>query len=330
MSERKELKDSLWVEKYRPRKIEDLRLSDDYREDFQKFIKTKNIPHLLLHGPPGSGKSTAARILCSKNGLAKNKFDNVLEINGSSKSSRGISFVENVIEPFLKYPPVGDDPFRIVFVDEIDNFTPDSFKSLRGIVEKYSKFGRFVTTCNYISKIPDPIQSRFGSGIYLFEKIPVEFVLSYCKQILDKEEIKYEEKDIQYVVDSLYPDVRKIVGVLQRNSSSGELKIQEDILTNEKKIVTTTLELIDFLKKSEVSKVNKNMSDILKLVNTPGLQFRNVYEQLFFSKGIPVPCKVIINKYSNEHNFCLSPSMHFMGMIFEIIQSMKDYNESIS
>lgn len=325
-----ELKDSLWVEKYRPRKIEDLRLPEDYKIDFTKYIKDKDIPHLLLYGPAGSGKSTLARILCSKNGLITKKMDNVLEINGSAKSSRGISFVSEVIEPFLKHPPAGNDPFKIVFIDEIDSFTPDSFKALRGIIEKYSKFGRFVVTCNYVSKIPDPIQSRFGSGMYLFEKIPTDFIISYCKQILEKEEIKYDEKDVKYVVDSLYPDVRKIVGILQRNSATGELKIQENILTNEKKIVTTTTELIEFLKNGESKKVSKNMSEILNLVNTPGLQFRNVYEQLFFSKGVPVPCKVIINKYSNDHNFCLSPSMHFMGMIFEIIQSMKEYSNATS
>lgn len=323
-----ELKDSLWVEKYRPRKIEDLRLPEDYKKDFIRYIKNKEIPHLLLHGPPGSGKSTLARVLCSKSGLISKQKDNVLEINGSAKGSRGISFVEEVIEPFLKYPPLGNDPYRIVFIDEIDNLTPDSFKSLRGVIEKYSKFGRFVTTCNYISKIPDPVQSRFGSGIYLFEKIPNEFVVEYCEYILTQENVKYDKKDIQYVIDSLYPDIRKIVGILQRNSSSGELKIQENILTSEKRLVTSTLEIIEFLKNNEVSKTSKNMQEILTLVNTAGLQFRNVYEQLFFSKGIPVPCKVIINKYSNEHNFCLSPSMHFMGMIFEIIQSLKDYNTS--
>lgn len=321
-----EIENSLWIEKYRPKKIEDLKLPEDYMKDFKYFIKNQNIPHLLLHGPPGSGKTTVSRVLCSKNGIVSKPKDNVLNLNGSSKKTRGISFVEEVIEPFLKYPPVGNDPFRVVFIDESDQLTTDSFRSLRGIIEKYTKFGRFILTCNYISKIPDPLQSRFGSGIYLFDKIPTEFVMNYCEFILNNENVKYKKEDIKYITDSLYPDVRKIVGILQRNSSTGELVLQENILTSEKKLIVLVNDLIELLKNGEIKKVNKNMTDILNLVNTPGLQFKNVYEQLFFTKGIPVPCKIIINKYSNDHNFCLSPSMHFMGMIFEIIQTMKDYN----
>lgn len=323
-----EIQNNLWVEKYRPKKIDDLRLPEEYMKDFQSFIKNKDIPHLLLHGPPGSGKSTAARILCSKNGIISKARDNLLEINGSSKRSRGIQFVEDVIEPFLKYPPMGSDPFKVVYIDEADNCTPDMYKSIRGIMERYSSIGRFIFTCNYISKIPDPLQSRFGSGIYLFEKIPTSFVMDYCKTILEQENVEYEEKDIQYIIDSLYPDVRKIIGILQRNSTSGKLVIQENILTSEKKLITDTVELIECLKNNNSKQVNKSLQEIVQLVNTPGIQFRNVYEQLFFSKGIPAPCKVIINKYSNDHNFCLSPSMHYMAMVFEIIQSLKDYNNA--
>lgn len=320
------LENSLWIEKYRPKKIEDLRLPEDYMKDFKNFIKSQEMPHLLIHGPAGSGKTTVARVLTSKYGLVSKPKDNVLFVAGSSKKSRGIGYVEDVIEPFLKYPPIGKDPYRIVFIDEGDNFSGDSFKSLRGIIEKYQKFGRFIFTCNYISKIPDPLQSRFGSGIYLFDKIPTDFIIEYCEYILKQEDITdYKKEDIKYIVDSLYPDVRKIVGILQRNCSSGKLVIQENILTSEKKLVVLVSDLVELLKNKETGKINKTMTDILNLVNTPGLQFKNVYEQLFFTKGIPAPCKIIINKYSNDHSFCLSPSMHFMGMIFDIIQSLKDY-----
>jgi DNA polymerase III delta prime subunit len=322
-----EIVNTLWVEKYRPKEIKDLVLPDEYRKEFEKFIERRDIPGLLLAGPPGSGKSTLARILTSKYGIMNNPNDNLLEINGSAKETRGISFVQDVIEPFLKVPPI-IDKYKIVFIDEGDYLTDASFNSLRNVIEKYSKYCRFIFTCNYISKIPEPIQSRLET--YMFKQFPIEFVVNYGKNILDKESVKYSEVDLKYICESLYPDVRKVTNSLQRCSMSGELKVNKDVvLSNEKVLLSNVVEIINFTVKKENSKIGKILTSVVEILNEQDLDFRNIYQALFFMKEIPIPAKIVVNKFSISHNDCLIPSMHFMAMIFEIIKSLQEYQNGI-
>lgn len=324
-----ELLESLWIEKYRPKKLDDLILPEQYMKDFKKIVERGSLPNLLFSGPPGGGKSTIARVLCSKHGVLNNSEDNLLTVNGSAKKTRSINYVDEVIEPFLKTPPIRDN-FKVVFIDEADNLTGDSYKSLRGIIEKYHvAYGRFIFTCNYISKIPDPVQSRFIS--YPFRQLPKDFVFDYCIKILQNENVEYDDKVVKMVINNLYPDIRKIVNLLQRSTWSGKLDInEEDALTIERKITTHVLQVISFLEKAQDNKLGSVVTSIIDIINGEDLEYRNVYNELFFMDKVPAPAKIVINKYSNSHQNCLIPHMHFMAMVFEIIKTLRDYRKALS
>ena len=317
-----ELMDSIWVEKYRPKILEDLALPEQYTLDFKRMIAKCELPNLLFSGPPGGGKTTLARVLCSKTGVLFNNSDNMLSVNGSSRKTRGIGFVDDVIEPFLKHPP-GGDKYKVVFIDEADKLTTDGYDSLRALIEKYHvAYGRFVFTCNYLSRIPDPVQSRFIP--YVFSQIPKEFVLRYCKTILDSEKVDYKDVDIKVAITNLYPDVRKIVNALQRASWEGKLKLSEkDVITKERKVTTFIRQIISFIEKGQNQKIGSSVNSIVEMVSAQDLEYRNVYTELFFGNNIPAPAKIVINKYSNGHQNALVPHMHFMAMVFEIIRSLQ-------
>jgi len=325
-----ELLDSLWIEKYRPTTLDNLVLPEQYKFDFKKMIEKCSIPNLLFSGPQGGGKTTLAKILCSKNGVLFNRKDNMLMANGSAKKTKSINFVDSVVEPFLKYPPSGDK-YKIVFIDEADHLTHDSFNSYRGIIEKYHvKYGRFIFTCNYLSRIPGPVQSRFTP--YTFSQISKEFVLNYCKSILDNEKITYDEKDINFIIDQLYPDVRQIVNNLQKSSWDKKLKFnKKDIITKEKIITSTIIEIISFIEKKETQHIGRSVNSLIELLSAnQDLEYRSIYTNLFFNPKIPAPAKIIINRESNKHQNCLIPHMHFMGMVFEIIKALMDFMKARS
>jgi len=321
-----DLLNTLWVERYRPKKLDEMVLQDSDRSDFETFIANRDIPVLLLYGPPGGGKTAIAQILSSPLGVLKNPRENLLTINGSGQSTRGIGFVEGTIEPFLKIPPDGTDKNKIVFIDESDNLTRDAMLSLRNIIEKYSEYGRFIFTCNHLSKMEDAITSR--SQLYEFRRMPIEYIASFATKIMDNEKIKYSEEDLKYICESLYPDIRRIVNTLQKNSMSGELKIDKSaILTTERKIITSILEIINFINSNQKNKIGNIISEIIKLLNERDIEYKRIYEDLFFRKEIPPNCKIAINKYSNDHQTCLVPSMHFMALVFEMINNLTKYLE---
>lgn len=332
-----EIAKALWIEKYRPKTINDLVLPERYVFDFKKSIERQELSNYLFSGPPGGGKSTLARILTSKEGVLHNRADNLLTVNGSAQRTRNIGYIDKVVEPFLKTPPARDK-YKVVFIDEADNLTPDAYKSLRGIIEKYQvAYGRFIMTCNFVSVIPEPVQSRFTH--YVFKQIPKEFAISYAQEILIAENIEYLEKDIHFMVDQLYPDIRQIVDSLQRYSKmkpkdpkkTGRLDVNEGtITTNEKKIMANILEIVTHVGKGEDKQIGRPVGNIVEILKSEDLEYRGLYTQLFFMEKFPTPAKIIVNKYANNHQGCLIPTMHFMAMVFKIIKVLQEYRKAVT
>lgn len=208
---------NLWVEKYRPRRIDEIILPAEIKAKVKEWLKEpKTLPHLILVGSPGSGKTSLASIIV--NSIIRNRSD-FMYINGSS--DRGIQSVREVVE-FVKYQPL-NSPIKIVFIDEADNLTLDSFKALRATMEAYQEYNRFIFTGNY-DVFPESIQSRCHT-IRLYE-IPYQKVVDLAKNILLNEEISYDEKILLKVVDIYYPDMRKIINTLQSITKNGMLDIK--------------------------------------------------------------------------------------------------------
>ena len=319
------LVDSMWVEKYRPKTLEDLVLPKSTMKIFREMMAKKEIPNLLFHGPQGGGKSTLARIITSKVGVLQDKGSNLLTVNGSAKKSRGIGFMDEVVDPFLRHPP-SSDKYKIVFIDEADKLTKDGFDSLRSMIEVYiESYGRFIFTGNYISKIPGPVQSRFM--IFPFERIPKDYVHKYCKGIVESEKIEHDDESIDLIVSTLYPDIRGMVQALQKASYTGKLEVnKEDLITMENTLLGFVLELIDYVDKNQLHKVGKVIDSILNILKENDVDYPKIYESLFFKK-ITAPVKIIVNDYSKGHQNSLNPVMHFVAMVFDIMKTMGEYNQ---
>jgi len=314
-----DLLEQVWVEKYRPKNLEDIKLEDNQKKFLYSCLQKKEIPHLLMVGPPGSGKTTSALII--KNSLISDRCD-ILMLNGSS--DRGIDVVRSAIEPYLKIPPSKSN-HKIVFIDEFDYMTKEAQESLRHIMEKYISVGRFLCTGNYISKIEPALLSRFQK--FEMKTIPEDFAFEYCEKILKSEKIEYDKQIVQMVIKSLIPDIRQIVNTLQQNIVDGKLIgiSKEKLITLDKKIGGLVCKICDSIgKQDSESVINSTIPDIENCFSEGEPDYISIYNTLSRSKIAPW-AKIVVNKYCNTHNSCAIPSIHFVAMVFEIIQSGQMY-----
>ena len=210
-----------WVEKYRPQTLEDIVGQKQIISRLEKYVGNNSMPNLMFTGPAGVGKTTTALALV-KSILGEYWRQNFLELNASD--ARGIETVRNNIKNFCRLKPVGA-PFRIIFLDEVDNMTKDAQHALRREMEMYTKTASFILSCNYSSKIIDPIQSR--CAIFRFAPIKGENIKDRLKFICNSENISFDEKGIEAIVYFAEGDMRKAVNILQA-ASTDEDTITED------------------------------------------------------------------------------------------------------
>ena len=207
----------IWTEKYRPKNLSEVVGQKHVTERLKAYVASGNMPHLLFTGPAGTGKTTCS-LAMAKEMFGEEWRGNFIELNASDE--RGIDVVRGKIKEFARTAPLGTAEFKIIFMDEADALTSDAQAALRRTMEKYSKICRFVLSCNYSSKIIDPIQSR--CAVFRFSPLTVGDVSEYLGMIIKKENITIEEDALDGLIHVARGDLRRAVNSLQVAASLGK------------------------------------------------------------------------------------------------------------
>ena len=237
----------LWVERYRPQDLSTYVGNEHLKSKVERFLNDGNIPHLLLYGRAGGGKTTLAKI------IVNNTECDYLYINASDE--RNIDLVRDKLKTFAS--SVGFKPMKVVILDEADYLNVNSAQpALRNLMETFSAHCRFILTCNYVEKIIDPIQSRCQT--YKIVPPSKKEVAVHAKTILEKENISFDLDDLALVVTAGYPDLRKVINELQRMSINGKLTVDKDgMIHNEFK-----LQFLDAIRNGEsIGTIRKMVAD---------------------------------------------------------------------
>jgi len=204
----------IWTEKYRPSKFEDILGQEEIVKRVKNLTVSLNIPHLLLAGPAGTGKSSLA-IVIVKELFGKTWKENFLELNASD--TRGIEVVRQEVKNFARTKSLGEVPFKVIFLDEADALTREAQQALRRTMENYTSTCRFILSCNYSSKIIDPIQSR--CAIFRFKLLERKDIFKKIKEISEKEGLSVNEEAMIALYEASEGDCRRVINLMQATAS---------------------------------------------------------------------------------------------------------------
>jgi len=298
----------LWVEKYRPTTLEEYVGNETIKNKISDYLKQGSIQNLLFHGVAGTGKTTLAKL------ITKNLNCDLLYINASDE--RGIDTIREKIIPFAS--TMGFNDVKIVILDEADYLTPQAQATLRNTIESCSKTTRFIFTCNYLERIISPLQSRCQT----FEITPPskQEVNNKCESILSKEDISYENNDILTIIDTHYPDIRKIINTIQGSVIDGGqrdyyLKIDNNSLKNTQLggIVVDAL-----IRKAKLSEIRQILAD------SGSREFDDLFKYIYDKSSTLFGDRegeaiLIIAKYQYEYTFVLEKEICIAAMLNKLI-----------
>ena len=304
----------IWVEKYRPKNIDDCILPEDTKQTFKEFLKKGEIPNLLLSGPPGIGKTTVAKAMCEELGV------DYYVINGSDEG-RFLDTVRNQAKNFASTVSLmdADKKHKVIIIDEADNTTHDVQLLLRANIESFYKNCRFIFTCNFKNRIIEPLHSRcavieFGVKGKDKSTIAAQF-FKRLVSILELEGVQADKKVLAELINKHFPDWRRVLNECQRHSVGG--KIDSSILASFSEVNIN--DLIKNLKEKKFPEVRKWC--VNNLDNDPSVLLRRVYDALFDTlEGASIAAAVlIIAKYQYQIAFVADQEINLLACMTEIM-----------
>ena len=305
-----EMSNTLWVEKYRPTTLDNYIGNEHLKDKVSVYLESGDLPHLLLYGKAGTGKTTLAKL------LVKNIECDYMYINASDENN--VDTVRTKVKNFAS--TIGFKDMKIIILDECDYITPNAQAALRNLMETFSKHCRFILTCNFVERIIDPIQSRCQS----FQIIPPSRgeVAKHTHDILISENVTHEMDDLKVLIDSGYPDIRRIINSSQRNVVNGKLKLDtSSILQNDYK-----LKLVKVLKTQNKKTAFKDIRQLLadnKITDFSDL-FRLLYDDVDdWGKGHVAECILILAKYELSDSQVVDKEINAMAMLIELLGVIK-------
>ena len=301
---------TLWVEKYRPTNLDSYIGNEHLKSKVEIYLESGDLPHLLLYGRAGTGKTTLAKL------LVKNIDCDYIYINASDENN--VDTVRTKVKNFAS--TIGFKDMKIIILDECDYITPNAQAALRNLMETFSKHCRFILTCNYVERIIDPIQSRCQS----FQIVPPSKseVAKHLHSILVNENVIDNMEDIKVLVDSGYPDIRRIINSAQRNVVKGKLKLDtSSIIQNDYK-----LKLLKILETQNKKNAFKDVRQLLadnKITDFADL-FRLLYDEVDnWGKGHVAECILIIARYELSDSQVVDKEINAMAMLIELLGVVK-------
>ena len=293
----------LWVEKYRPQILENYVGNEIIKNKIADYLTQGSIQNLLFHGVAGTGKTTLAKL------IAKNLNCDLLYLNASDE--RGIDTIREKIIPFAS--TMGFNDVKIVILDEADYLTPQAQATLRNTIESCSKTTRFILTCNYLERIISPLQSRCQT----FEITPPskQEVNYHLIDVMKTEEVDCSANDLQNVVNTHYPDIRKIINTIQGSIVDGEIKIDDNSLKNTQ-LGDQIVEALE--KKLKLSVIRQMLADS-GAREFDGL-FKVLYDNVSKYTNREGEAILIIAKYQYEYTFVLEKEICIAAMLNKLLE----------
>ena len=304
------MSNTLWVEKYRPTNLDTYIGNEHLKSKVSVYLESGDLPHLLLYGKAGTGKTTLAKL------LVNNIECDYIYINASDENN--VDTVRTKVKSFAS--TIGFKDMKVIILDECDYITPNAQAALRNLMETFSKHCRFILTCNYVERIIDPIQSRCQS----FQIIPPSRneVAKHLHNILVEENVMDTPEDIKILVESGYPDIRRVINSAQRNVVNGKLKLDTtSIIQNDYK-----LKLIKILETQDKKTAFKEIRQLLadnQITDFADL-FRLLYDEVDgYGKGHVAECILIIARYELSDSQVVDKEINAMAMLIELLGVLK-------